>query len=127
MNAADTGLFDIMSHLDLVKKFGYRTGSDLSGLYEEVAGKLAKAGVAIEASSAGLRVAAEEMYPHPDLLGACCQAGVPATIGSDSHKPEHVGYAFPQLVGALRDAGYTEYLRFKGRERSPYPLPPLEK
>jgi histidinol-phosphatase (PHP family) len=95
--------------------------------YEEVAQRLAKAGVAVEASSAGLRVAAEEMYPHPDLLSACGRAGVPATIGSDSHKPEHVGYAFPQLVGALRDAGYTEYVRFKGRERGFYPLPPDEK
>ncbi len=122
-DAAKTGLFDIMAHLDLVKKFGYRASGDLSDLYHEVAAELAGTGVCIEASSGGLRVPAAEAYPHPELLRACHNAGVLATIGSDAHKPEHVGYAFPQLVRSVREAGYSEVLRFKNRMRTFQPLP----
>jgi histidinol-phosphatase (PHP family) len=126
-DAAATGLFDIMAHLDLVKKFGFRpperSKGDLGPLYEGVASSLARAGVCIEASSGGLRQPAGEAYPHPDLLRACYQAGVPATLGSDAHKPEHVGYALSDLADMLREAGYREYMRFEGRNRIPYPLP----
>jgi histidinol-phosphatase (PHP family) len=123
MSAAATGLFDVMAHLDLVKKFGYRASGDLKPLYAEVAGALAKAGVCIEASSAGLRKPVGEIYPHPDLLRACYLEGVPATLGSDAHDPADVGYAFPQLVQALREAGYAEIVRFEARRRAAYPLP----
>ena len=95
----------------------------MSDLYEDLAGALSKARVAVEASSAGLRVAAGEIYPQPDLLAACRKAGVAATLGLDSHNPQHVGYAFPQLVDALRQAGYTDYVRFQERKRTFFPIP----
>jgi histidinol-phosphatase (PHP family) len=122
-DAAATHLFDIMAHVDLVKKFGFRPAGDLRPLYAGVAGSLAEAGVCIEASSGGLRQPAGEAYPHPDLLWACYQAGVPATLGSDAHEPEHVGYALSGVAATLREAGYREYMRFQGRNRVPYPLP----
>lgn len=125
-DAATTGLFDIMAHLDLVKKFGHRATGDLSDLYREVAGSLANSGVCIEISSAGLRKPVGEIYPHPDLLRACREAGVPVTLGSDAHEPQSVGYAFDELVKYLRDAGYTDSVRFKARERRLHPLPNFE-
>src|SRR3954451_9547588 len=107
-DVAATGLFDIMAHLDLVKKFGHRPTSDLTALYGDVAQKLATSGVCIEISSGRLRKPIGEIYPHPGILKACREAGVPATLGSASHEPESVGYAFPVLVVALREAGYSE-------------------
>ncbi len=127
MDAARAGLFDVMAHLDLIKKFGYRTQSDLQPLYAEVAGVLAESNVCIEISSGGLRQPISEAYPHPDLLRACYLAGVPVTLGSDAHKPEHVGYAFPQLVETLRQAGYSQVVRFAGRVRTFHALPELAK
>ncbi|MEO5953430.1 MAG: histidinol-phosphatase, partial [Chloroflexia bacterium] len=122
-----TGLFDVMAHLDLIKKFGYRSNLDLNSMYTELAGVLTEADVCIEISSGGLRQPVTEIYPIPELLRACQAAGVPVTLGSDSHKPEHVGYAFPQLVDTLRNAGYQQIVRFTDRKRSFYPLPHLAK
>lgn len=125
MDAARTGLFDVMAHLDLIKKFGHRSSMDMEQLYGEVAQALTESGVCLEISSGGLRQPVGEYYPQPGLLRACRLTGVPATLGSDAHKPEHVGYAFPQLVVALREAGYTETVRFNNRRRTLHPLPDL--
>lgn len=105
--AARSGLFHVLAHLDLVKKFGYRPRWELEPLYDETARVLAAAGVAVEINTAGLRVPAREIYPAPALLRACCQHGVPVTTGSDAHAPEQVGYQFGQARELLLAAGYT--------------------
>jgi histidinol-phosphatase (PHP family) len=121
-DAAKTGLFDIMAHLDLVKKFGCRPTRDMTDLYTHVAATLAEAGVCIEVSSGGLRYEAAEIYPAPQLLALCRAAGVPIVLGSDAHQPEHVGYAFTQLLDAAHAAGYTERQLFISRRRASMPL-----
>ncbi|MBE0429711.1 MAG: histidinol-phosphatase HisJ family protein [Thermoleophilia bacterium] len=124
MKAARTGLFDVMTHLDVVKKYGHRPTVDLSDLYHEVGRALAGSGVAIELNSSGLRRPVEEIYPGPNLLEIMRGHGVPITFGSDSHKPAQVGRDFDKLLSLARGAGYTDYVRFAGRERVPWPLPP---
>lgn len=120
--AAATGLFDIMGHLDVIKKFGHRPTGDPARLFSDVAAALKAAGVAIEVSTAGLRKPVAELYPGPDLLAHCRLAGVPATIGSDAHRPTEVGMDFDRAVEALRAAGYGEVVRFQGRRRQAIPL-----
>ena len=114
---AETGHFDTIAHLDLVKKFGHRPNRDPGELYERVARRLAAAGVAVEVNTAGLRKPVGELYPHPDLLTACRRAGVPATLGSDAHRPEEVAADYPLAVGHLRAAGYERVLTFQDRRR----------
>ncbi len=123
MEAAGTGLFDIMTHLDVVKKYGHRPSQDLSGLYEQVGETLARSGVAIELNSSGLTKPVAEIYPGLELLKVMRRHGVPITFGSDSHKPTQVGRHFDRLLQLARDAGYTDYVRFAGRKRIPMPLP----
>jgi histidinol-phosphatase (PHP family) len=48
--------------------------------------------------------------------------GVPITFGSDSHKPAQVGRDFERLIELARGAGYTDYVRFAGRQRIPHPI-----
>jgi histidinol-phosphatase (PHP family) len=125
MNAAETGLFDSMSHPDLIKKFGHRPSGQfrLVELYERVASCLKRSGVCVEVNTAGLRKPCEEIYPALDLLRACRRAGVPATLGSDAHQPDHVGLCFEQGVAHLRAAGYESVVAFAGRERGRRWLP----
>src|SRR5947199_160082 len=66
--AAESGLFDVLTHFDLPKKFGHRR-PDASLAAEEAAVEAAgRAGIAVEVSSAGLRKPVKELYPAPDLL-----------------------------------------------------------
>jgi histidinol-phosphatase (PHP family) len=117
LRAAESGHFDTMAHLDLVKKFGHRARKALADLYARVARRLAAAGVAIEVNTAGLRKPVNELYPHLDLLTACRKAGVPATLGSDAHAPEEVAADFPLGIEHLRAAGYERILAYRGRKR----------
>lgn len=121
-SAAATGLFDILGHLDVVKKFGHRPKGDPGQLYAEVAAALRHAGVCIEVSTAGLRKPVGEIYPGSQLLAECAQHGVPATLGSDAHQPSEVGIDFDRSLEALRAAGYREIVRFERRKPVAVPL-----
>ena len=115
--AARSGLFDIMAHIDLIKKFGHRPSHDLGRLYADVAQVMADAGVAIELSTAGLRKPVREIYPNPQLLKECCDRNVPLVISSDAHKPSEVAWGFEGALEVARAAGYTSLARFEGRRR----------
>jgi histidinol-phosphatase (PHP family) len=101
--AARSGLFDSLSHPDLVKIWGERVASFD---YAPVAEAIAESGVAVEVSTAGLRKPVGEMYPHPDLLAEFHSRGVPVTTGSDAHTPDLVGRDFDLARELLRSAGY---------------------
>jgi len=121
--SAETGLFDTIGHCDLVKKFGHRATRDLSGTYVEFAARLGRAGVAVEVNTGGLRKPVGEAYPHPTLLAALCAAGVPVTFGSDAHAPEEVAHQLGLACGLMRDAGYSEFVKYDGRRRTVVHLP----
>ena len=114
--AARSGLFDIIAHPDLIKKFGYRLPEPPLDLYREAALAFAEAGVCVELNTAGLRVAAAEMYPAREFLAECRRKGVPVTTGSDAHRPEQVGWGFDLAMDLLRDVGYKEIALFRGRK-----------
>jgi histidinol-phosphatase (PHP family) len=117
--AARSGLFDSLSHPDLVKIFGARApGFD----YADIVAAIAESGVAVEVSTAGLRKPVGELYPHPDFLAACRAAGVPVTTGSDAHMPELVGRDFDQARALLRSAGYETVTVFERRRARQEPL-----
>jgi histidinol-phosphatase (PHP family) len=68
-------------------------------------------------NTAGLRKPVGELYPHLDLLTACRRAGVPATLGSDAHRPEEVAADYQLAVAHLRAAGYERVIAYEGRRR----------
>lgn len=113
--AAATGLYDVMAHPDLVKKFGVRPLVDPGRLYREAAATFAEAGVAVEVNTAGLRKPCAEIYPSLELLRCCRDAGVPATVGSDAHRPEEVGAGWGAARDLLLAAGYTSVVVFRSR------------
>jgi histidinol-phosphatase (PHP family) len=121
--AAETGIYQVMGHLDLVKKFGHRPRRSLDNLYRRTAQRLKAADVCIEVNTSGLRKPVAEMYPHPDLVKACREAGVPVTLGSDAHQPDRVADNALQAVALLRDVGYTHIVRFDGQRRTKVALP----
>jgi histidinol-phosphatase (PHP family) len=117
--ATGSGLFDSLSHPDLVKIFGERAPSFD---YTDIADAIAESGVAVEVSTAGLRKPVGELYPHPGLLAACRARGVPVTTGSDAHTPDLVGRDFDRARELLRCAGYETVTVFDGRRARQEPL-----
>lgn len=112
IKAIKSGLFDIMGHPDLVKKFGHRPDGELTQYYEGAIEAMVQVGCAYEINTAGLRKEVNEMYPHPSFLTMACEAGVPVVFGSDAHAPQEVGSDFEEAVSLAKTAGYKKTLRF---------------
>lgn len=122
IEAVRTGLFDVLAHPDLIKKFGILPAIDLSDHYAQLADAVARQDMAVEVSTAGLRKPIGEIYPTEEFLAACLARGIPVTLGSDAHRPEEVGYRFGDAVDLLRRVGYTEISVLRSRKRSPVSL-----
>jgi histidinol-phosphatase (PHP family) len=119
---ADARLVDVLAHPDLPKVWGLRP-PDLSRVHGRIVAAAARGDLALEINTNGLRKAAAEIYPHPDVLRAARAARVPVTLASDAHVPERVGAAFAEAIVLARETGYVEYAAFERREQRAMPLP----
>lgn len=115
--AAETGLFEIIGHADLPKKFGYKPVRDCTPLYERFLNAAKKTNCALDVNTAGLRKDCKEIYPSRQILELAFRAGIPITFGSDAHAPEEVGMNFREAMELARGVGYRECVRFAGRRR----------
>lgn len=115
--AAESGLFEIIGHADLPKKFGHTLPVDDVGLYDPFLRAAANSGCAIELNTAGLRKDCREIYPSRDFLLRARGHGLPITFGSDAHAPGEVGLNFGEALLLARSVGYSNHLSFAQRER----------
>jgi histidinol-phosphatase (PHP family) len=115
--AAESGLFDIIGHADLCKKFAYYPEQDCTPLFARFLQAVKRRGLAVELNTAGLRKECREIYPSPRIVQLAAQLGVPITFGSDAHAPGEVGLNFAEAVQLARSAGYTHYCRYTKRRR----------
>jgi histidinol-phosphatase (PHP family) len=115
--AAESGLFDIIGHADLCKKFSFVPQQDCTPLFTRFLQAAKRGGLAVELNTAGLRKDCREIYPSPRIVHLAAQLGVPITFGSDAHAPNEVGLNFAEAVQLARSAGYTHYCRFTKRQR----------
>ena len=123
--AARTGLFDIMSHPDLVKVWGRDAPTpegDLRRYYEPAVEAFADAGVAVEVSTAGLRKPVGEIYPSRPFLEMVVDAGCPIALSSDAHTPEQLAYRYEDALELLDEAGVRELAVFERRSRRLEPI-----
>ena len=118
--SAASGLFDIIGHPDLVKKFGFRPKAQ-SQLVSDAEDKMLKtvkqAGVALEVSSAGLRKPVGEIYPAPSLIEKAARLEIPFSYGSDAHSPTEVGHAMNECLALLHQYGIEQVASFTQRKR----------
>ncbi len=108
-DAAESGAFTILGHLDLAKKFGYRPSRVLTRELDRLVERVAGAGVLVEINTAGLHKPVGEAYPAPGILSRLREAGVEITFGSDAHRPSEVGRDFARAVELARTAGFTRF------------------
>ena len=123
--SAATGMFDVIGHPDLIKKFGHRVQGWHAGVDAAeslMLDAVADTGVALEISSAGLRKPVAEIYPHERIVEKAVARGVPFAFGSDAHAPTEVGYGMDACLDVLTHYGVQEIASFKQRERRMQPI-----
>jgi len=122
---ARSGLFDIVSHPDLVKIWGEdrpQPQRDPRFHYEPLVEAVAETGIAVEVSTAGLRKPVGEIYPSRALAEMLVEAGADFALSSDAHLPDQVGFGYDQALDFLRSVGVQRICVFEGRERRLEPL-----
>jgi histidinol-phosphatase (PHP family) len=124
-----SGLFDVMAHLDLVRKFGaamagnprFETYADHA---QAAARALAQTGTGFEVNCRGFDHSCGEQYPSAPFLDMIRQAGACiVTLGSDAHQAGAVGDYLDRGAAALRAAGFTQCHTFARRRAAVRPLP----
>jgi histidinol-phosphatase (PHP family) len=83
---------------------------------------IAESGIAVEVSTAGLRKPARELYPAPEFLAMCLQAGARVALSSDAHRPEDVGARYRPALELLERLGVGELCVFEHRRRRLEPI-----
>lgn len=116
--AAESQLFDCLSHPDLVKNdFPHQYNLDkLMDHIKHNLDRIAKTGIAMELNTSGLHKRVKEMNPAPEILAEMYSRDIPVVLGSDSHSPDRVGADFIQAMDMLDDAGYEELTYFTNRQ-----------
>ncbi|WP_078546003.1 histidinol-phosphatase [Litchfieldia alkalitelluris] len=121
---AESNLFDIVGHLDLVKIFKY-IPNDVEFLlhqYDRATTALANSKTCVEISTAGLRKPIGELYPDPRLLQMCFDKKIPIVLSSDAHVPGDVGADYDQAIDLAKSIGYDSLVTFEKGERKEVPI-----
>lgn len=114
---AQSGLFDVVGHLDLIKVFGYKPTVNVKSVAKDALKAIAENGMSIEINSAGLRKPVGEPYPSLELLQLANELKIDITFASDAHSVDQVGFGYEQAIALAREAGYKQCVFFRNKKR----------
>lgn len=120
--AVASGLFDLIGHFDLVKRYGvgYYGLFDpavFAGEIHDILKLMVEKGVGLEINTSGLCQAPQETYPGLAILKCYRRLGGEIlTVGSDAHSAADLGRGIAQAVALARQAGFRAITLFEGRE-----------
>lgn len=122
--SAECGLFDALSHPDLVKNASPEDWviDAMMPVIEATLDRIAATGVAMELNTSGLNKTFPEMNPGSEMLRAIAERDIPIVIGSDSHTPQRVADRFDLALDLLADAGFDFVSIFRERKRHDLPI-----
>lgn len=121
---AQSNLFDIIGHIDLVKIFNYIPTDEqfLMEQYERATTALSNSKTCVEISTAGLRKPVGKLYPDPRLLQLCYKKNIPIVLSSDAHVPGDVGADYDQAISLAKSVGYKTLMTFEKGIRKEVPI-----
>jgi len=115
--AAESGLFDIIGHLDIIKKFRVYPESNQDKLFEDTIKVIKAHNVVVELNTGGMDRPCAEFTPGAKLLELCFANHVQVTLSSDAHRAIQIARHFESATTLLSQIGYTEIIGFNNRIR----------
>lgn len=115
--------FDVLGHLDLVKRYTCRYLQDYdvsacSDLIDDILRACRDADLVPEINTSSLRQGLDETMPGASTVRRYFELGGCAlSLGSDAHRAEEIGAGFDHALDMLRNAGIRHTARFVNRER----------
>lgn len=122
LRATQSGLGDVLGHLDLVKRYGVRHYGPLDPVVfeaeiREILRTAAHRGMGLEINASGLRQMPGEPYPGLTVLRWFRELGGEIlTVGSDAHQAGDLGRGVAQALDMAREAGFRAIATFESRQ-----------
>ncbi|MDO4650188.1 MAG: histidinol-phosphatase HisJ family protein [Eubacteriales bacterium] len=109
--------YSVLGHMDLIVRYDDAPEplafSEVKCLIEAILKKVIEDGKGIEVNTSSTRYGLE-LTPSREILELYKELGGRIiTIGSDSHKPEHLGYNISETVDLLKKIGFDEICTYK--------------
>ena len=109
--------YSVLGHMDLIVRYdsyGVYPFEKLKPLLTEILKTVIADGKGIEVNTSNHRYGLSDMTPSRDILKLYKElGGTIITIGSDSHKKEHLGAYIDWSKEELRKLGYTQFCTFE--------------
>lgn len=115
--AAQSNLFDVIGHIDIIKKFRVYPESNQDKLFEDTIRTIKEHNLVVELNTGGMDRPCAEFTPGPKLLEMCFNHHVPVTLSSDAHRVEQIARHYESAIDLLKHVGYTEIVGFNNRIR----------
>jgi histidinol-phosphatase (PHP family) len=128
LQLVDSGHFDVLGHLDLVKRHGTRFyGPFRFERYRKQIGEVLALAiekrVAVEVNTSGFRQDPGEPYPGFQTIKLYRELGGELiTVGSDSHSTASLARGIPLALGMLRKVGFRSITIFEKRRPAQIPI-----
>lgn len=110
--------YSVLGHLDMIKRYdpyGSYPDENIMDLADKILRRVIADGKGIEVNTSCFAYGLKDLTPSRALLERYYQLGGKIiTIGSDSHKTEHLGSHIAEVKGILREIGFTQFCTFEG-------------
>ncbi len=119
------GGFDILGHIDLVKKnhkpwWNDHTPESYRRDVQRVLRSLQKKGIVVEVNTGAInRGTMNETYPSLGILREMRQFSIPVTINADAHSRAHLKGNYDRAIQVLQESGYEEIVNFHKNTKGP--------
>ena len=112
--------WSVLGHLDLIKRYdtaGPWPDANARDIVAEIMKEAIRRGKGIELNTSSIRYGLSDLTPSEDILRLYRDLGGHIlSIGSDSHRPEHLGAHIPMMRERLQAIGFTEFCTFDHME-----------
>lgn len=109
-----------IGHLDHIKRYdplGPWPDVNIRDIVAEILEEAIRRDKGIELNTSSVRYGLSDLTPSVEILSLYHDLGGRIlTIGSDSHKPEHLGAHIPMMRERLQEIGFTEFCTFDHME-----------
>ena len=123
-----SGMFDILAHMDIVKRYGVEhygifEPNKFEGQIRSILQIMASRNLALELNTITLRRPIQETSPSLQILQWFYEEGGQwVTLGSDAHSPEEVGAGIEKGISIIQSAGFKNLASFKRRKPKHSPI-----
>ena len=118
--------YSVLGHLDLISRYdkaGYYPFENIRPILTEILKTVIADGKGIEVNTSCLRYGLRDLTPSVDILKLYRDLGGEIiTIGSDSHKKEHLGAYIPETMRRIKALGFDKISTFSRMDAIPHEI-----